>query len=200
MTNRSNVTSLASRAESRSAVPASWIDKLFSRFSAMYGGRFADLWRVCDISEVKAIWAEELAVLSREQLAAGVSACMARDWPPTLPEFLKLCRPPIDFESAYIEAVEQMRRREFGEDKWSSPAVYWAAVTIGTWDLRNATWGAIKGRWSRVFQEQVERGAWPEIPKKAEQLPAPGETAIDPEEAKRRIDAIRAMLAGKIVS
>jgi len=191
-----NVTSLPNRA----ALPDAWIAKLFSRFSAMYGRRFADLWGDSNLADVKALWAEELAVLSRDELAYGVSACKTRDWPPNLPEFLKLCRPPIDFESAYIEAVEQMRRRETGDDVWTSPAIYWAAVTIGAWDLRNATYGAIKARWSRVFQEEMEKGKWPAIPAKAIALPSPGETSIDADEVARRMAAMMAILSGKVVA
>lgn len=193
-----NETSLAPQSASHSALPEAWIDRLFGRFSAMYGSKFADLWRGCNLADVKALWADELGAMSRDELATGAAACKTRDWPPTLPEFLKLCRPPIDFESAYLEAVEQMRRRETGDDKWSQPAIYWAAVTIGSWDLRNATWGAIKHRWSRVFQEEVEKGRWPAIPEKSAALPAPGETSIDREEAMRRIEAVKQILSGKV--
>ena len=191
-----NVTSLPNR----TVLPNAWIDRLFSRFSAMYGTRFADMWAMSDLAEVKALWAEELAALSNAELAFGVSACKTRDWPPNLPEFLKLCRPPIDFESAYIEAVEQTRRRETGDDVWSSPAIYWAAMTIGAWDFRNATYGAIKARWARVFGEQVEKGQWPAIPAKAIALPAPGESSIDAAEVVRRMTAIKAILSGKMLS
>ena len=75
-----------------SALPEQAISRLFARFEAMYGAKFADAWKGCDIRNVKAVWAETLGALSREELAAGVSGCMGREWPPTLPEFVKLCR------------------------------------------------------------------------------------------------------------
>ena len=69
-----------------SALPEQAISRLFARFEAMYGAKFADAWKGCDIRNVKAVWAETLGALSREELAAGVSGCMGREWPPTLPE------------------------------------------------------------------------------------------------------------------
>jgi hypothetical protein len=58
----------------------------------MYGARFADAWKGCDLRNVKSVWAETLGSLSRDELARGVAGCMGREWPPTLPEFVKMCR------------------------------------------------------------------------------------------------------------
>ncbi len=75
-----------------SALPEQAIDRLFSRFEAMYGAKVGEAWKGCDLRNVKAVWAETLGLFSRDQLSAGISGCMGRDWPPTLPEFVKLCR------------------------------------------------------------------------------------------------------------
>ena len=77
-----------------SALPEEWIERLFARFEAMYGARFADSWKGCDLRNVKIVWAETLGSLSRDELSAGIAGCMTREWPPTLPEFVKLCRQP----------------------------------------------------------------------------------------------------------
>lgn len=37
-----------------------------------------------------------------------------------------------------------MARREQGQDVWSHPAIFWAAVTIGAFDLRNMAFKAIE--------------------------------------------------------
>jgi hypothetical protein len=73
-------------------LPDQWIEKLFARFEAMYGAKFADAWKGCDLKSMKSLWAETLGALSRDELANGVAGCMSKDWPPTLPEFVKLCR------------------------------------------------------------------------------------------------------------
>lgn len=91
--NQKNQTLATSQPKS-SALPEHWIERLFARFEAMYGARFADAWKGCDLKNVKVVWAESLGTYSRDELAAGVAGCMAKDWPPTLPEFLRLCRQP----------------------------------------------------------------------------------------------------------
>lgn len=157
-----------------------WVDRLFGRLSAMYGARFADMWAGLDLAMIKAAWAEDLGDLATDEIARGVAACKLRDWPPTLPEFLALCRPALDPEQAFSEAVQQMALRDQGRDRWSHPAIYWAAATIGAFDLRNASWSAIKGRWSRLLQAEMAKGEWPEVPPRMQALPAPGQTMADP--------------------
>lgn len=121
-------------------------------------------------------WAEDLADLSREELARGVSACRDQKFPPTLPEFRALCRPPIDYQAALIEAVEQMARRDTGCDQWSHPAIYWAAVKIGAYDLSRKTLRDLDAEWRKGFGDQLALGQWPEIPERLPALPAPGQT------------------------
>jgi hypothetical protein len=77
-----------------SALPEAWIERLFGRFEALYGAKVADAWKGCDLRNVKVVWAEALGSLSRDELSAGIAGCMTREWPPTLPEFVKLCRQP----------------------------------------------------------------------------------------------------------
>lgn len=171
--------------------------------SAFYGARFADMWRGCDLAGIKQVWAAELGDYSREEIARGVASCRTRDWPPTLPEFLKLCRPAIDYERAYHEAVEQMRKREDGADTWSTPAVFWAACKLGG-DLRAHPYHAIKGRWAAALDaasQDLAAGKLPaEIPERRVALPAPGQISIPPEEAKRRLSAMSEMLARRMTA
>lgn len=77
-----------------SALPDAWVERLFERLAALYGSRFADLWRGTDAENVKAVWAEKLAGFHDrpEVLKAALDACDDKPWPPTLPEFLGFCR------------------------------------------------------------------------------------------------------------
>jgi len=77
-----------------SALPESWIDRLFARLEGLYGAKFLDMWRESDLRNVKATWAEKLAGFADkpEALKAAIDACDEKHWPPTLPEFLVLCR------------------------------------------------------------------------------------------------------------
>ncbi len=174
-------TQLATSRPKSCALPEAWIERLFARFEAMYGARFADAWKGCNLANVKAVWAETLGALTRDELATGVAACQKKPFPPTLPEFITLCRPPIDFEDAFLFAVRQMARRDRGDDEWPVPAVFWAAVQIGSFDLRNSSWATIEKRWRRVLQAEIDKGEWQPIPPRSVALPAPGGTSPRPE-------------------
>lgn len=60
----------------------------------MYGTKFADLWAGADIDRVKAKWTEKLRGFADHQgvIQKAVDALDERPNPPTLPEFLALCR------------------------------------------------------------------------------------------------------------
>lgn len=79
---------------SQFALPDAWIERLFDNMAAMYGSKFADLWRGTDPEKVRAMWAEKLAGFSDKPQAikAALAALDERPFPPTLPEFLQLCR------------------------------------------------------------------------------------------------------------
>ena len=75
-------------------LPEAWIDRLFARLSSMYGTKLSDLWRGSDPHEVKAVWAEKLAGFydMPDCIKNALDACDDKPWPPTLPEFIALCR------------------------------------------------------------------------------------------------------------
>lgn len=181
-----------------SALPDAWIEKLFNLMEDRYGSLWADRYGAFPRDRVKRTWGSDLADMSRDELARGAEACRDRRYPPTLPEFRALCRKEMDFESAFCEAIEQLRQREHGNDKWSHPAIYWAAVSIGSFDMRNATWGGIKARWTATLQAELEKREWPDVPLPMVALPAPGKTSVSPEEAKRRIEAMKESLVKKM--
>lgn len=148
-----------------------------------YGGKFSDQWRGVDVAGLKRHWATELGKYTPEQLKAGVARLKTRDWPPTLPEFEKLCQPTIDPMVAYYEAVHGVQARASGEmGNWSHPAIFWAAMPM-SFDLGNQTFSQIKGRWENALTEQMARGEWAEIPKPMIALPAPGKSDLAREKA-----------------
>ena len=187
----SAITTSASSMPKPSALPEHWIAKLFDRFEAFYGDLWVTRYGGSDLAKVRRIWGEELADLSGEEIALGVKACRGAKFPPTLPEFRQLCRPPIDFEQAYAEAVEQMRLREDGKDRWSHPSVFWAAVTIGSFDLRNCAWKVVEARWRKVLQAELDKGEWQPIPPRAVALPPPPESKATREAIEAKVASLR---------
>lgn len=76
-------------------LPAAWVDRLFSRFVAMYGSqKVGAMWADADRDEVKGVWADALGRYTGETLAAAVRGLIdsGSQWPPTLPEFSEACR------------------------------------------------------------------------------------------------------------
>lgn len=181
------------------------IDHLFNRLDGLYPHR----WRSAfanqhAIANWRQAWAEGLAEegMTMAEIKRGLVACRRLfDWPPSFAEFVKACRPAIDYERAFIEAVEQMRRRETGADAWSMPAIYWAAVKLGS-DLSAHPFPAVKGRWRAALDDAIEgvrTGKLPAaVPQRREALPAPGQRRVPPEVARRGLADIRDMLARKM--
>ncbi len=63
--------------------------------AANYGARFADAWRGADTQAVKAVWAKKLGELTPAQIRRGIEGLEQCRFPPTLPEFVALCRQPV---------------------------------------------------------------------------------------------------------
>ena len=159
---------LATSQQSPSALPDQWVERLFSRFEAMYGARFADAWKGCDLRNVKDIWAETLGAMSREELAAGVAGCMGKDWPPTLPEFVKLCKAANPNEpSGHPTANEAWglvlaSRDESDTVVWTEQIAEAAGVAQPVLDVGDEVGArmAFRDAYERILRERPEKPRW----------------------------------------
>lgn len=131
------------------------IEWLFSEFSHLYGARFVRMWEEVEPARMKATWAEALAGFSVREVHQGLAACREKPWPPTLPEFLLLCRPKPDYEAMFREAQHQAGRSRYGADVWESPLLFWAAYRIGTWDMVNLPYEKVRTRWVKIIDELI---------------------------------------------
>lgn len=95
-------------------LPESWIEKIFSKFEARYGSMFHDRWKGCDLANVKATWAEELAPFAQRPEAIGhaLKVLAAAKFPPTLPEFIEACRNAPDAYQPALPYVPTADDRE----------------------------------------------------------------------------------------
>lgn len=84
-------------------LPVSWVDRLFERMQGYYGSLWVDRWRSGELDangrdrgllNAKATWCAELGGFTDqpERIQRAIEACRHRSLPPTLPEFLELCR------------------------------------------------------------------------------------------------------------
>lgn len=178
------------------ALPLTWATKLIERLHLLYGTRFSQAWEGIDKAQLAVAWAEELAGFSGEELAVGLQACKVKPWPPTLPEFIVLCRPWLEAQAAYRVAVAGMQARRGGQlGQWPHPAIYWAAVEIGGHDMLNQSWQTLRSQWETAYSVQLGFGHWDEIPAPPPALPAPGGATV----SRDQVDAgIRTMAAHAI--
>lgn len=185
-------TAIAEQHASVHAMPAAWAARLIERMQALYGAKFAQQWAGTQPARLAEIWAEELAGMSGDELVRGLEICRSKPWPPTLPEFIGFCRPSLDPETAFREAVSGVTERASGRmGTWSHPAVYWAAVRVGAHDLLSNGWQVLRNRWENALRDILTQGRWNQIPQPALQLAAPGQTVTTDAEAQRFLAQIR---------
>ena len=184
----------------RPAAPAHAVpgpgDAVFTEMTLLYGSRFGQQWAGLTPREIKAAWNRRLADYSPAEIQRGLDACDALDWPPSLPEFMRLCRPALNAEAAYHEAVAGMVARGRGErGQWSHPGIYWAAVRITSHDLLSMGWQAIRGRWEAALRDVMAKGRWDPVPEPAKALPAPGQASLSPQQQRQAMDQVRSVAA-----
>lgn len=170
------------------ALPSAWIERIFTRMAAMYGNRFAQMWAGVDPEAIKATWAEGLGHLTPGEISDGLDACKSRDWPPSMPEFIRLCRQPPDYFAMFVEA---------SHGNWRSALTYWAAARFGFFELRTTSWEHAKTTWIRAVDETRAMQALPDIPEReTKALPAPGRTYTR-DKAAAAVHEMREILARK---
>lgn len=110
------------------ALPDAWIERIFGRLEDFYGARFHDQWRGTNLKRVKRTWSEKLSRFAHHPGAIrfALDALESKPFPPTLPEFIELCRqaprealpalpePKCDQETArrYLAAMNEVIGRK----------------------------------------------------------------------------------------
>ena len=84
-----NLTKSQEKTSKPMALPIHWITEIFKRLEAMYPHK----WKSAiegNAEYVVQVWSEGLAGVTGEQIKRGLEG-LKGDWPPSLPEFKKLC-------------------------------------------------------------------------------------------------------------
>lgn len=173
----------------------SLMDHLFNRFDGAYPNR----WRAAFASEQAiANWRESWAEafdeegLTPQMISDGLRACRKTyDWPPSITEFLKACKPQINVDSAIYEAIEQMRKRQHGKDSWTNPAIYWAATKVGEFDMITQSFTSIKPRFESALKKVLAGEILP-VPARVPALVAPGAAESTREYGAQRLEELGA--------
>lgn len=105
--------------------------RMTQKMRAIYGRKFDQQWEKISPSELVDVFQQATADLTAEELRRGFAALMSREWPPTVPEFVKLCRP--------ISLIDQA---------WKSPDEAWAIAQGNLSELTTfATCDEIQQAW-----------------------------------------------------
>jgi hypothetical protein len=174
-----------------SPAPKTWVRELFKRMLSMWGNTYLDKWAGADTEQREELWAIELGKLSADELKRGYAGLLTLKWPPDLPTFIQLCRPGADPANAYAEAVAGAQARERGEvGVWSHPAIYWASVAVGAFDLKHKSAAEMRGRWAVAMEREMAKGEWPAVPVPHLALPAPGKSETSAECAAQMVKIV----------
>jgi len=140
------------------------IEGIFECMRLMYGKRFYDCWGTIDPQKLQNHWMDGLQEYSLNELKRGIDALKSVDWPPTLPEFKKLCRRPVNALEAYHEALIGLQARmQLKPFAWSHPAIFWAASRL-SYDLMTQTHSVMRTRWESELNRELAKNCWEEIP------------------------------------
>jgi len=167
-------------------IPYSWVEKFFGNLTMLYGNRMEKMWQGLDRNQVMAFWHQKLDGYSRDEFTRGVKAVDSLEYPPTLPQFLNLCRPPVDPVKAYHEAVKGVQDRRNGRrGEWSHPAIFWTAASMAH-DLLNMGYQQVKPHFEKRLADELSKTVWQAIPDVQVPLPPP---TVDREKARAEAEA-----------
>lgn len=189
-------------------LPIEWIDRLFTRFAAMYGTKFTKLWDGVPRDDIVNTWAEMLADMDKNDLATGLKNCINQPYPPTLPEFRLLCLPKYEPERVFNFALNlrQQRANNFSKTKqttndWVMPncdlspvVIYWAIMRLD-YSYISKQYKEFASVWVSLLDECAKtRKTLPEIPEHVLSLSVNHNDKMDKDVAKKHLDSLRALL------
>lgn len=99
------------------SLPASWVDRIFTRLTMVFGRDFLSRYEGLDVAAVKAEWADDLTSFQQSPNAIKYALEMLpSDKPPTSLQFRDLCRhapqympkalPPPDIDPALAQTIK----------------------------------------------------------------------------------------------
>ena len=123
-----------------SALPDAWVGKIFDHMSGLYGSKFADLWNGSNVESVRRTWAVKLAGFADmpKAIKEALDALDSKPYPPTLPEFIALCREAGRRHAEPLAAIEYKPTPE--EQQKADEMIRKAAKSITTDKRDHRAW------------------------------------------------------------
>jgi hypothetical protein len=135
-------------------LPTDTVSKLWRLMTEVFGYRWASAYGTTDQSGT---WSKGLAGLTAEDIGRGVRRVidLGMEWPPSLPEFRKLCEP--DEVDLGLPTMDQAYRAASRRDWSLHPAVYHAAKIVGVWDLEQKPEHITRPRFADAWESIIKR-------------------------------------------
>lgn len=154
------------------------VDWLFDEQLRQYGSPFSVKWVGCDVMQLKNEWAADIGKLSPEELRVGVRRMKTEcSFPPSRPEFMKLCRPGESLETLFMTAATLSARYIHDHTTaWPDAVLYYTAQRFGMGELAQTIWLAGKSKFTQIYHDvltQKEDGTLPPLPAAVPRLEAP---------------------------
>lgn len=73
-------------------LPEPWVDRIFAKLTVTYGAAWLRMWEGCDLTAVKADWAQELAAYQQNPDAIRFGLENLPEKPPNVLQFRDACR------------------------------------------------------------------------------------------------------------
>ncbi len=132
--------------------------EFFDCLSLEYGNKYEAQWNNVKQCDVINHWCKSLAGYTAAEIKKAI-ILWDGDWPPTLPEFKKLCGKKMNLSlvQAYHQALDGLAERDRGGfGKWDHPAIFHAAAEMRH-DLKNKEWKDLKDRWEHTLAKHLSR-------------------------------------------
>ena len=144
------------------SLPISWVDKIFSKLTLVYGRQFLGRWEGLDLDAVKSDWADELSRFQQSPNAIAYALeNLPADKPPTVLEFKAVCirRPDTSLSLPSPKADPERVAAEFAKlDQFRNvPAVdhkSWARRIVGNFEAG----GHVNGYPLKLAREVLGKG------------------------------------------
>lgn len=167
-------------------MPDAVMDRLNKRMAEIYGHR----WTSAYTRSALDTWARGLSGFSVEQIANGVSACIAGAfaWPPTLPEFRELCLTVPGLpnpDAAWAEAYDLAAKRKLPHE--CTHQVIWHAYVNSDLDADEETGKKRFIRNYKIASQQYATGGIDSLREIPKALPQKSVVPLTQEEIDARV-------------
>lgn len=188
----------------------------------IYGHRFQSIYPDAkSMALAKREWAQALGTVQPERIAAALDKLVADGgaWPPSLPEFIALCKPspaelgvPEPNAALAIVCAANIRRLDVQQtlaDRWKHPVIFHAArdERLDIYNLRQQPTEKALKAWAPIYEQYLQRladgeqFAWPEEPA-LEDNTRKAVTPLEKAEARYRTQkafrCMKAILSGRL--